>query len=70
MNKFIHNLMDIGFGGLCLWIFFLFCIYWIINQGFIALENKLKIDNTVYFYDFIFLAILIFIFVYGIYSWK
>lgn len=70
MNKFINNLIDFGFASLLLWIFFLFCVYWIINQGFIAIENKFKLTSNVYWYDFTFLFILIFIFIYGIYSWK
>lgn len=70
MNKFINNLMDFGFANLLLWIFFLFCVYWIINQGFIAIENKFEIEHEIYFYDFIFLSTLVIVFIYGIYSWK
>lgn len=70
MNKFMHNLIDLGFSGLCLWIFFLFCLYWIINQGFIAIEKKLNIEVTIYWYDFIFLFSLVLLFIYGVYKWK
>ena len=70
MNRFINNLIDLGFSGFILWLIFILTMHWLVNSGFKGLEKYLEISHTVYFYDLIWLIIVIVVFLYGIYSYQ
>lgn len=70
MERFINNVMELGFSGLLLWFVFILLVHWLVNKGFRGIETMMKMKHTIYMYDVIWLLLLVVAFLYGIFCYK
>jgi len=70
MEKIINNVASMGFLNLVIWFIFILMLHFFVNSGFKSMEKYLGLEITLYWYDFVWLGIMIFTFVYGIYKYR
>jgi uncharacterized membrane protein YhaH (DUF805 family) len=70
MQRFIDNLMELGFGGLFLWFIFILIVYYLVNRVIKGVEIIMKRKHDIYMYDVVWLCFLVAVFIYGIYSYR
>lgn len=70
MKNFINNVVYMGFWNIVLWFIVIQIIHFFINNGFKGVEEYLGIEEKIYWYDFVWLGIMLFTFIYGIYEYK
>ena len=70
INKFINNIIEMGFGNILLYAFVLLLINESIAVLLANIEKMNKVPVQFYPYDIPITLFFIFIFIYGIYNYK
>lgn len=70
LNKFLHNIIELGFSGVILWFIVILLLCCGVDYLLVLYEKIKDIPHKAYWYDMLNTYIFIVIFVLGIYKYE